>query len=85
MELPEAVVAPLTALAVAVKPSSTVLRAISRPERREPYRGISFQKQQPKLVPLLAFACVCGQNTADGRAAAFGLPPFLGPAEVPSG
>ena len=84
MELPE-VVPPLPALAVAVKPSSTVLRAISRPERREPNQGISFQKQQPKLVPLLAFACVCGQNTADGRTAAFGLPPFLGPAEVPSG
>jgi hypothetical protein len=47
---------PLPALAVAVKPRSTVLRAISRPERREPNRGISFQKQQPKIVPLLAFA-----------------------------
>ena len=42
MELLEEV-APLPALAVAVKPSSTVLRAISRPERREPNLGISHQ------------------------------------------
>ena len=40
MELAEEV-APLPALAVAVKPSSSVLRAISRPERREPSRDIS--------------------------------------------